>query len=112
MLMVRPPAILIFMRMARNIATCMYYTWIDPFTKQEVYVAKGLRDRKMPRPTRPSEAMSQTAQTRIEDLRLALHGVTSPFSCEGTFVSDKPVKLVFKDKTRLEVIRTKDSFDQ
>jgi hypothetical protein len=27
----------------------MYYTDIDPFTKQEVYVAKGLRDRKMQR---------------------------------------------------------------
>jgi hypothetical protein len=27
----------------------MYYTRIDPFTKQEVYVAKGLRDRKMQR---------------------------------------------------------------
>ncbi len=25
----------------------MYYTGIDPFTKQEVYIAKGLRDRKM-----------------------------------------------------------------
>jgi hypothetical protein len=27
----------------------MYYTGIDPFTKQEVYVARGLRDRKMQR---------------------------------------------------------------
>jgi hypothetical protein len=32
-----------------DIATCMYYTGIDPFTGQEVYVAKGLRDRKMQR---------------------------------------------------------------
>jgi hypothetical protein len=24
----------------------MYFTGIDPFTKQQVYVAKGLRDRK------------------------------------------------------------------
>src|SRR5436189_3040484 len=32
-----------------DIATCMYYTGIDPFTKQEVYVARGLRDRKMQR---------------------------------------------------------------
>ncbi len=30
-----------------DIATCMYYTGIDPFTKEEVNVAKGLRDRKM-----------------------------------------------------------------
>src|SRR5437868_2471708 len=34
---------------ARDIATCMYYTGIDPFTKEAVYVAKGLRDRKMQR---------------------------------------------------------------
>src|SRR5262249_30644436 len=27
----------------------MYYTGIDPFTKQEVYIARGLRDRKMQR---------------------------------------------------------------
>ena len=27
----------------------MYYTGIDPFTKQEVYVARNLRDRKMQR---------------------------------------------------------------
>ena len=37
------------MRMAPDIATCMYDTGIDPFSKQEVYVAKGLRDRKMQR---------------------------------------------------------------
>src|SRR5947207_11382219 len=35
--------------MPHDIATCMYYTGIDPFTKQEVYVAKGLKDRKMQR---------------------------------------------------------------
>ncbi len=28
---------------------CIYCTGIDPFTKQAVYVAKGLRDRKMQR---------------------------------------------------------------
>jgi hypothetical protein len=38
-----------FMRMAPDIATALYYTGIDPFTKQQVYVAKGLRDRKMQR---------------------------------------------------------------
>jgi uncharacterized radical SAM protein YgiQ len=32
-----------------DIATALYYTGIDPFTKQQVYVAKGLRDRKMQR---------------------------------------------------------------
>jgi hypothetical protein len=32
-----------------DIATCMYYTGIDPFTKQQVYVARQLRDRKRQR---------------------------------------------------------------
>ena len=32
-----------------DIATALYHTGIDPFTGEEVYVAKGLRDRKMQR---------------------------------------------------------------
>jgi hypothetical protein len=32
-----------------DIATCMYYTGIDPFTKKPVTVAKGLNDRKLQR---------------------------------------------------------------
>jgi Domain of unknown function (DUF3362) len=41
--------ILQFMPIAHDIATCMYYTGLDPFTKQQVYVAKALHDRKMQR---------------------------------------------------------------
>src|SRR5947207_10496458 len=37
------------MPMADDIATCMYYTGIDPFSKQEVYVARTLQDRKLQR---------------------------------------------------------------
>src|SRR6266702_2059737 len=36
-------------RLTGDIATALYYTGLDPFTGQEVYVAKGLRDRKMQR---------------------------------------------------------------
>jgi hypothetical protein len=36
-------------RLTGDVATCMYYTGIDPFTRQQVYVARGLRDRKMQR---------------------------------------------------------------
>jgi hypothetical protein len=32
-----------------DIARALYWTGLDPFTKKEVYVAKGLRDRKMQR---------------------------------------------------------------
>ena len=31
------------------IATCMYYTGIDPFTGQEVHIARQMRDRKLQR---------------------------------------------------------------
>ena len=37
------------MRRAVDIATCMYYTGIDPFTKKPVHTAKNLRDRKLQR---------------------------------------------------------------
>jgi hypothetical protein len=37
------------MQRVRDIATCLYYTGIDPFTKKEVHVAKGIKDRKMQR---------------------------------------------------------------
>jgi len=45
----RTPDILTFMQTAGDIATCMYYTGLDPFTGQEVYVARHLRDRKLQR---------------------------------------------------------------
>ena len=35
--------------MATDIATCMYYTDIDPFTGKQVYVAKAMKERKMQR---------------------------------------------------------------
>jgi len=32
-----------------DVATCMYHTGLDPFTKKEVFIAKHLRDRKLQR---------------------------------------------------------------
>jgi hypothetical protein len=37
------------MQMADDVATCMYYTGIDPFTKKPVHIALGLHDRKLQR---------------------------------------------------------------
>jgi hypothetical protein len=56
--------------------------------------------------------MDANAQSTLETLRLAIHGVTAPFSCGGSYVPDQPVVLVFRDKTRFEVVRAKDSFEQ
>jgi uncharacterized protein DUF3362 len=37
------------MHVAGDIATCMYYTDIDPLTKEQVYIARQLHDRKLQR---------------------------------------------------------------
>src|SRR5205807_4361754 len=38
-----------FPPLPRDIATCMYYIGVDPFSKQEVYIARHLRDPKLQR---------------------------------------------------------------
>jgi uncharacterized radical SAM protein YgiQ len=45
----RPDQVQDFIPAPFDVATCMYYTGIDPFTKEEVYVARQIRDRKMQR---------------------------------------------------------------
>ncbi|HWY86138.1 MAG TPA: YgiQ family radical SAM protein [Gemmataceae bacterium] len=45
----RPDQVQDFIPAPFDIATCMYYTGIDPFTKEAVYVAHALRDRKLQR---------------------------------------------------------------
>jgi uncharacterized radical SAM protein YgiQ len=45
----RPDQVQDFIPAPFDIATCMYYTGIDPFTCEEVYTARHLRDRKLQR---------------------------------------------------------------
>ena len=45
----RPDAVQDFIPAPFDIATCMYHTGLDPFTKQPVRTAKNLRDRKLQR---------------------------------------------------------------
>ena len=45
----RPDQVQDFIPAPFDIATCMYYTGLDPFTKKPVTIAKGLNDRKMQR---------------------------------------------------------------
>ena len=45
----RPDQVQDFIPAPFDIATAVYYTGIDPFTKEEVYVARGLKDRKLQR---------------------------------------------------------------
>jgi uncharacterized radical SAM protein YgiQ len=45
----RPDQVQDFIPAPFDVAACMYHTGLDPFTKQPVYVARDLRDRKMQR---------------------------------------------------------------
>jgi uncharacterized radical SAM protein YgiQ len=45
----RPDQVQDFIPAPFDIAACMYHTGLDPFTGEEVYAAKGLRDRKLQR---------------------------------------------------------------
>jgi uncharacterized radical SAM protein YgiQ len=45
----RPDQVQDFIPAPFDVATCMYYTGIDPFTGKEVYIARQLRERKMQR---------------------------------------------------------------
>lgn len=45
----RPDQVQDFIPAPFDVATCMYYTGLDPFTKEEVFVAKHLRERKLQR---------------------------------------------------------------
>ncbi|SIO62090.1 uncharacterized radical SAM protein YgiQ [Singulisphaera sp. GP187] len=45
----RPDQVQDFIPAPFDVATCMYYTGLDPFTGEEVYTARNLRDRKLQR---------------------------------------------------------------
>src|SRR5262249_2474735 len=45
----RPDQVQDFIPAPFDVATCMYYTGIEPFSKKEVYIARNLRDRKLQR---------------------------------------------------------------
>jgi hypothetical protein len=51
-------------------------------------------------------------QLLLEGLRYAVHGLTAPFACEGTFVPEQPVAIRFSDKTQITVARAKNTYDQ
>lgn len=51
-------------------------------------------------------------ETRLEELRWAIHGVKAPFSSAGSFVPDKPFALVFRDESRFTVERAANGCEQ
>ena len=51
-------------------------------------------------------------EDRLEKLRWAIHGVKAPFSSAGIFVPDRPLTLVFRDKSRFAVERAENGYEQ
>jgi hypothetical protein len=48
----------------------------------------------------------------LEGLRHAVHGLRASFACGGTLVPAQPVTLCFPDKTRIPVLRERDTLEQ
>jgi hypothetical protein len=75
-----------------DIATCMYYTGIDPFTKKPVAVAKGMRNRKMQRALMQffkPENYFEVREALIEAGRGDLIG-----GCEGLIPANPPKEAI------------------
>ena len=77
---------------AGDIATCMYYTGLDPFTKKEIHIAKGLNNRKMQRALMQffkPENYFDVRQALIEAKRQDLIG-----GCEGLIPAEPPKEAI------------------
>jgi hypothetical protein len=75
-----------------DIATCMYYTGIDPCTKKPVKIATGMRDRKLQRALMQffkPENYFTLRETFIEPGRSNLIG-----GCEGLIPSNPPPEAI------------------
>ncbi len=88
----RPDQVQDFIPAPFDIATCMFYTGIDPFTKQAVYVARDLKNRKMQRALMQffkPENYFEVRQALIEAGRQDLIG-----GCEGLIPAQPPKEAI------------------
>jgi hypothetical protein len=60
----------------------------------------------------PATKNTNDQQALLEALQHAVHGLSAPFTCGGSFVPEQPVTLCFQDKTQIPVLRAKDTFEQ
>jgi hypothetical protein len=85
------------MHPAPDIATCLFHTGLDPFTKKPVTVKKGLKDRKMQRALMQffkPENYFTVREALIEAGRADLIG-----GCEG-LIPDQPPKEAIEARRR------------
>ena len=88
----RPDQVQDFIPAPFDIATCMYYTGLDPFTKKEIHIAKGLNNRKMQRALMQffkPENYFDVRQALIEAKRQDLIG-----GCEGLIPAEPPKEAI------------------
>ena len=79
-------------RQPMTIATCMFHTGIDPFTKKAVYIARDLKDRKMQRALMQffkPENYFEVRKALLEAGRADLIG-----GCEGLIPAQPPQEAI------------------
>lgn len=83
------------MLLTTDVATCMYYTGLDPLTKKPVYLGEHLRDRKLQQALlqffKPENCF-EVRQALEQAGRQELIG-----GCEG-LIPDKPPKEALEDR--------------
>lgn len=55
--------------------------------------------------------MAKTTSS-LDNLRFAIHGVSAPFFCGGSYLPPRPIQFTFKDGSRFEVVRAKNMYEQ
>jgi hypothetical protein len=88
----RPDQVQDFIPAPFDIATCMYYAGVDPFTKKPVTAAKGLRDRKLQRALMQffkPENYFEVREALIQADRADLIG-----GCEGLIPAQPPKEAI------------------
>lgn len=94
----RPDQVQDFIPAPFDIATCMYYTGLDPFTKKPVTIAKGLNDRKMQRALMQffkPQNWFEVREALIQAKRTDLIG-----GCEGLIPANPPPEAIEAKRKR------------
>jgi uncharacterized radical SAM protein YgiQ len=94
----RPDQVQDFIPAPFDIATCMYYTGMDPFTKQTVYIAKHLRDRKMQRALLQFFKPENYFEVRNALIEAGRHDLIG--GCEGLIPAQPPKEAIAARRRR------------